>query len=88
MKKMFSLHFKDEVDISPIEIMEKNVKDLEKLCKEANEKGLTVILYSPEKIETPKNVYELSVIIAEDMVLKYNEKNEIVRLIDECKQLA
>ena len=79
MKKMFSLYFKDKPNISPVEIFEKNVHELEKLCKEANKSDFQVVLYSPKKYDAPKNIYELSAIIAEDMVLKYNDKNKIIR---------
>lgn len=88
MKKLFSLKFKDETDVSPVEIIEENVHQLEILCKKANKEGFQVVLYSPEKYNEPKNVYELSVILAEDMVLKYNENNILTRNNEECKQLA
>ncbi len=88
MKTLFPLKFKDEPNVSAIEIMEKNVKELEILCKSANRNGIQVVLYSPDVIVEPKNVYELSVMLAEDMVLKYNENNKIVRHYDECKKLA
>ena len=87
MKKIFELKFQDN-NASPVEIYEKNLHELEKLCKEANKDGYQVVLYSPEKYETPQNVYQLSAIIAEDMVKKYNDENMVVRTIEECKQLA
>jgi len=88
MKKIFSLKFKDELKASPLEIMEQNVHNLEKLCKKANNEGFQIVLYSPEKINEPKNIYELSIMLAEDMVKKYNENNIIIRNHEECKQLA
>jgi len=82
MKKIFELSYKDDSDISPVEVMKKNVQDLELLCKEANKEGFQVVLYSPEKINEPQNVYELSVMLAEDMVLKFNENNKIIRNLE------
>lgn len=85
MKKVFSLKFKDDLNVSPFEVMENNVHALEKLCKQANEENFQVVLYSPDAFTKPQNVYELSAILAEDMVLKYNENNIIARKIDDCK---
>lgn len=79
MKKFFGLKFKDDPSASPIEIMEHNVHALETLCKQANKDGFQVILISPEKFEQPKNVYELSVILAEDLVMKFSDNNTVVR---------
>lgn len=59
--------------------MEANVKTLEEVCKKALESGETVVLHSPLEFRKPKSVYELSVILAEDMVKKYNENNVILR---------
>lgn len=80
MKKNFSLRFKDEPDASPLEIMEQNVRKLEKLCKDAKKTGAQVVLYSPNMVVEPKNVYELSVMLAEDLVIKYGENNIITRV--------
>jgi hypothetical protein len=88
MRKIFELSYKDNLDIPAVEVMKKNVQELELLCKKANKEGFQVVLYSPEKFDEPENVYELSAILAEDMVKKYNETNKIVRNREECKQLA
>lgn len=79
MKKIFELKYKDDKNASPKTIMRENVQALEILCKKASKKDEKIVLISPEKYEKPKNIYELSVIIAEDLILKYNEDNEIVR---------
>lgn len=79
MKKIFELSYKDNQNVSALEIMEKNVKALEELCRQANKEVALVVLHSPEKFDKPKNVYELSAILAEDMVKKYNENNIIIR---------
>lgn len=88
MIKIFELSYKDNLNTSSIEIMRQNVQALEVLCKQANKEGFQVVLYSPEIFEVPKNVYELSAMLAEDMVKKYNEENLIIRNREECKQLA
>jgi Glu-tRNA(Gln) amidotransferase subunit E-like FAD-binding protein len=66
-------------DLAEEMIFDENVKNLEKLCKKALENEEIVNLHSPEIYTEPKTVYELSAIIAEDMVKKYNEKNIITR---------
>ena len=58
MIKVFELKFKDDSAVSPKEIMEQNVHELETLCKQANEEGFQVALISPKKFEKPKNIYE------------------------------
>lgn len=80
MKKIFELQFKDDLTASSKQIMEKNVHALETLCKRANKEGFQVVLISPEKYDKPKNVYELSAILAEDLVMKFSENNEICRI--------
>jgi len=81
MKKMFELSYKDNFDVSAVDILKKNVYELEILCKKASAEGVEIALYSPEKFDEPKNAYELSAILAEDMVLKYSDKNCIVRVL-------
>lgn len=85
MRQIFSLKYKDEPDVSPIKIIEENVHQLEILCKKANKEDFQVVLYSPEKYYEYKNVYELSAILAEDMILKFNENNLIIRDLDKLK---
>lgn len=63
----------------PLELMNKNIKELEALCKSALQSDQIVTLHSPLAIEKPQNPYELTVILAEDLLKKYNEKNIIVR---------
>lgn len=82
MKQIFSLKFKDDTDVSPVEIIEENVHQLEILCKKANKEGFQVVLYSPVEYNEYKTVYELSVLLAEDMVMKFNENNLIIRTLD------
>lgn len=79
MKKDFSLKYKNEKNVSPVEIFKKNLLELEILCKKANKENFQVILHSPDEITEPQNVYELSVMLAEDMVKKFSDKNEIIR---------
>lgn len=79
MKQIFELKHKNDKDILPEQIMKDNVQTLEILCKKANEQGFQVTLISPEKYENPKNVYELSAMLAEDLVMKFSENNEILR---------
>ncbi|HNW25568.1 MAG TPA: hypothetical protein PKI94_02125 [Candidatus Gastranaerophilaceae bacterium] len=79
MKKDFSLKYKNDKNISPVEIFKKNLLELEILCKQANKENFQIVLHSPDKIFEPQNVYELSVLLAEDMVKKFSNKNEIVR---------
>ena len=83
MKKIFELSYKDQIDISAVEIIKKNVQELETLCKQANKEGLEVVLYSPEQFTKPQNIYELSVMLAEDLVSKFNKKNKVVRVLRE-----
>ena len=79
MKKIFELSYKDCPEIAAVEVMKKNVQELEALCKQANKESFQVVLHSPEEFEEPKNVYELSAMLAEDMVKKYNPNNLVVR---------
>jgi len=81
MKKIFELCYKGNLDVTAVEVMKKNVQELENLCKKAIKEDFEVVLYSPEKYDEPKNTYELSVMLAEDMVLKYSDKNCIVRVL-------
>lgn len=80
-KNKFLLKFKDDANASPVEIMEQNVHQLELLCKRAIKENFQVVLISPQKIEKPQNIYELSVLLAEDMVMKYNQNNIIERIV-------
>ena len=66
-------------NLSPSELLIKNVKELETMCKEANALGIRVVLYSPKNFKQPKTAYELSALIAEDLVIKLGDFNEISR---------
>lgn len=79
MKKDFFLSCENDINALPVEIFKKNLLELEILCKQANKQNFRVILHSAVKITEPRNVYELSVMLAEDMIKKFNDKNEIVR---------
>lgn len=79
MEFTFELKYKDDKNISPKIIFETNVLSLEKLCRKALDEKATVSLISPEQITSPKTVYELSVMLAEDLVKKYNSENIILR---------
>lgn len=81
MKQLFELKHKNDENIPPEQIMKDNVQALETLCKKANKENFQVVLISPEEYETPKSVYELSVILAEDLIMKFNPDNEIKRSI-------
>ena len=67
--------------VSPTEVFEINVRDLEKLCEKANSENKKVILFSPTEIEKPKSVYELSTMVAEDLISKKCKNYEIIRKI-------
>lgn len=78
---LFVFEFEDdeEYNMYPVEVMQKNVHELEILCKNANKENKIVILFSPIFYKNPQNIYQLSVMLAEDLVKKYNEKNIIWR---------
>lgn len=65
--------------LEPKELFEKNVRHLESICKHFYETAKNIILYSPNEHRWPQNAYELSVIIAEDLVRKYNKNNQVCR---------
>ncbi len=79
MKKDFFLKYKNDKNASPVEIFKKNLLELEILCKNAKKEDFSIILHSPDEITEPKNVYELSVMLAEDMVKKLSSKNKVFR---------
>ncbi len=78
-KVKFSLKHYLDMDIAPTAVFRDNLLELENLCKQGLRENFLVELELPtnENILQPKNPYELSVIIAKDMVKKYNSENII-----------
>lgn len=62
----------------PKDFLEANVKDLYAFCNEFKNKK-PMLLYSPREVLEPKNVYELSIMLAEDLFCKKAENACIVR---------
>ena len=78
-KVSFNFKYEKEKTILPTEVLRANVLELENLCRKGLKEKFLVELNSPQKITAPENVYELSVMLAEDLVKKYNTENIIKR---------